>query len=92
MSLKRLNARIALSLLRLANGLQDRKLHCGRELLCIGPAVTQTDIGLTARGSRGNVNRALKAWERSGWIVMQNRSILIVNPAALEAHALEEDC
>jgi CRP/FNR family transcriptional regulator, cyclic AMP receptor protein len=91
MSFKRLNVRIALALLRLADGLNSCRRFNGREVLCVGSVVTQADIGLMARGSRGNVNRALKAWERRGWLVIRDRTILIVNRTALEALALEED-
>lgn len=84
MSLKTLPARVAQSLLRLADGLGTRLLHNGSELPCIGPVVTQADLGLMARGARGNVNRTLKTWERAGWIIIKDRSILVVNRTELE--------
>ena len=52
--------------------------------------VTQADLGLMARGARGNVNRALKAWERAGWIAIQDRNILILDRNRLEALSVEE--
>ncbi len=71
-----------------------RARHLGRGQGAAGrPAravVNQTDLGLMARGSRGNVNRALKAWERAGWIGMQDRCILILDRARLEGLAVEE--
>lgn len=91
MSLKKLQARIAQALLRIADALDVRANYCGRELPCVGPVVTQSDIGLMSRGARGNVNRALKAWEKAGWIVIKNRAILISDRAALEALSLEEN-
>jgi CRP/FNR family transcriptional regulator, cyclic AMP receptor protein len=91
MSLKRLQARIAQALLRIADGLNACAEYKGRKLLSIGPAVTQSDIGLMSRGARGNINRALKAWEKAGWIVIRNRTIMIADRAALEALSLEEN-
>jgi CRP/FNR family transcriptional regulator, cyclic AMP receptor protein len=91
MSLKRLQARIAQALLRIADGLNIHVEYQGRQLLCVGPAITQSDIGLMSRGARGNVNRALKAWEKAGWIVIKNRAILIADRAALEALSFEEN-
>lgn len=90
MSLKTLPARVAQALLRIADMLGTHIRHGGRELLCVGPVVTQADLGLMARGARGNVNRALKEWQRSGWIAIKNRSILIIDREALETLAFEE--
>jgi CRP/FNR family transcriptional regulator, cyclic AMP receptor protein len=91
MSLKTLQARVAQMLLRLADGFATETHHSGRNVLSIGPVVTQADLGLMARGARGSVNRTLKSWERTGWLAMKDRAILILNRAALEACALEED-
>lgn len=91
LSLKTLAARLAQALLRLADGLGTR-VRVG-ERLCpsVGAVVTQTDLGLMARGARSNVNRALKAWERERWIMMQDRSIVILNRQKLESLALQEE-
>jgi len=91
LSLRSLSARLAQAVLRLADGLGTRMPYKGRDCACIGSVVNQTDLGLMARGARGNVNRALKSWERSGWIVTQNRSIIIVDRNKLELLALQED-
>jgi CRP-like cAMP-binding protein len=56
----------------------------GRNISCLGSVVTQCDLGAMARGTRGNVNRALKSWEKRGWIAMQGRSILLLNREKLE--------
>ena len=56
-------------------------------LLCMVTFVLCTGVGgdLSDRllrwfgGSRGNVNRALRNWERSQWIAQQDRSILVLN-------------
>jgi CRP-like cAMP-binding protein len=90
LSLKTLAARLAQALLRLADGLGTRTEIAGREVPCIGPMVTQADLGLMARGARGNVNRALKAWERAGWIAIHDRCIAILDRAKLEALSLQE--
>jgi len=91
LSLKTLPARLGQALLRLSDGLGARMPVDGREVPCIGPMVTQTDLGLMARGARGNVNRALKTWERAGWIVIVDRSIAILDRARLEGLAFEDE-
>ena len=90
LSLKTLPARLAQALLRLADQLGTRCHFLNREVSCVGAMVTQADLGLMARGARGNVNRALKCWERAGWIAIQDRSIFILNRARLEGLAIEE--
>lgn len=91
LSLKTLSARLAQSVLRLAGHLGTRAQYRGREVGTLGSTVTQTDLGLMARGSRGNVNRVLKTWERAGWIAVADRCILILDRARLEGLAVE-DC
>lgn len=90
LGLKTLRGRLSQCLLRIADGLNDRVGANGRTVLRIGGFVTQTELGLMARGSRGNVNRALKAWERAGWIGMADRAILILDRSRLEEVALED--
>lgn len=82
LSLPSLSARLARTLIRLADRLDARR-GGGSPAQVIGAIVTQTDLGLMARGSRGNVNRALQAWQRSGWIALRDRSIVILNRSAL---------
>jgi len=91
LSLKTLAARLAQAVLRLADGLGSRVKLDGRDLPCVGSVVTQADLGLMARGARGNVNRALKAWERAGWIAIKDRSIVIMDRTKLESLAVEDD-
>lgn len=90
LSFKTLSARLAQAVLRLADSLDLVTLHAGREVRYIGPLITQTDLSLMARGSRGNVNRALKLWERKGWIAMRDRSILVIERRHIETISLEE--
>ena len=85
LSLKTLSARLARTLIRMADRLDLRSDHQGCPALAVGAVVTQTDLGLMARGSRGNVNRALQIWQRSGWIALKDRSILVLDRAALAA-------
>lgn len=91
LALKTLPARLSQCLLRLADSLDDRMAWKGREVLRVGGFVTQSDLGLMARGARANVNRALKAWERAGWIAVQERNIFILDRPRLEAIAIDED-
>lgn len=91
LSLRSLPARLAKGLLRLADTLGTVSLHEGRKVPSIGPIVTQTDLGLMARGARGNINRILKTWRESGWIGGGDRQILILNRTKLESLAIHED-
>jgi CRP-like cAMP-binding protein len=91
MSIKTLQGRVAQALLWLADGLGTEAIHCGRKVPCVGPVVSQSDLGLMARGARNCVNRILKIWERAGWLAIKDRSILIVNRAAIETSAIEQD-
>lgn len=90
LGLKTLQARLSQCLLRVADGLGDRTDRAGRQVLQVGAFVTQSDLGLMARGARGNVNRALKVWEREGWIAIRDRNILILDRDNLEAIALDD--
>lgn len=90
LSLKSLPARLAQSVLRLADTLGTTAFVKDREVGVLGAIVNQTDLGLMARGSRGNVNRALKSWERAGWIAMRDRSILILDRGRLESLSTDE--
>lgn len=90
LSLKTLSARLAQALMRLADGLGKETRYRGRTVKCIGSMVTQTDLGLMARGSRGNVNRALKSWERAGLIAFADREIMLLDREGLESLSLDE--
>lgn len=90
LGLKSLNARLSQALLRLADDLGATQCFEGRDVPAVGAFVTQSDLGLMARGARSNVNRALKTWEREGWIAIHDRSIVILNRRRLESLWLEE--
>lgn len=91
LGLKTLPARLSQCLLRVADGLDDRVSFGGRTVCRVGSFVTQSDLGLMARGARGNVNRALKSWEKDEMIAIQDRSILILDRSGLEAIAINDD-
>jgi CRP-like cAMP-binding protein len=91
MSLRRLQSRASCALLRIVDTLDQCASYEGTLYPCLRPVVTQTDLAIMARGSRGNINRALKAWERAGWIILRNRMILIKDRPALEALAFEDE-
>ncbi|MEI2384495.1 Crp/Fnr family transcriptional regulator [Breoghania sp. JC706] len=83
-----LSARLALSLLRLTTSLGHTMEYKGRVVPYLGTMVTQSDLGAMARGTRGNVNRVLKSWERDGLIVAQDRKIIILDPEGLEMQTM----
>lgn len=85
LSLPSLPARLARTLIRLADRLNPDTDHGSHSARVIGDVVTQTDLGLMARGSRGNVNRTLQAWQRAGWIALRDRSIIVLSRSALAA-------
>ena len=91
MSMRRLHSRVSSALLRIADTLNQHTIYEGRTYLYVSPVVTQTDLAIMARGSRGNINRLLKAWERADWVLLRNRTILIKDRPALEALAFEDE-
>ncbi len=89
--LNNLPARLAQSLLRLVDDLGETEDYEGVRVPCLGSAVNQSDLGSMARGTRGNVNRTLKSWEREGWIAVENRRVFVLDRYPLEGLALDED-
>lgn len=79
-----LSARLAMSLLSLARSFNQTMAVGGRQYPYVGSMVTQTDLGAMARGTRGNVNRLLKRWERGKLILMRDRRIILLDPDGLE--------
>jgi len=39
----------------------------------------------SARGTRGNINNLLKSWERKGWIKLEGRHIVMLQPGKLDS-------
>lgn len=89
LSLPSLPMRLARTLIRLADRLDGPTDRDARSSRGIGAIVTQTDLGLMARGSRGSVNRALQSWRRAGWIALRDRDIIVLNRSALAAMAAD---
>ncbi len=92
LSLPSLSARLAHAMLNLLDSIgtptgdgQDGKL------MISGSIVTQSDLGAMARGTRSNINRRLKEWERAGIIKIQDRSITVLNRTMLERNVLNTD-
>jgi CRP/FNR family transcriptional regulator, cyclic AMP receptor protein len=87
LSLTSLAGRLSRVILKLVKCLGEKASINGRELPCLSPLITQSDLGAMARGTRTNVNRTLKEWERAGLILLRDRSIVLLNPSRLEAIA-----
>jgi CRP-like cAMP-binding protein len=79
-----LSLRLSHTLLRLIENLGNAIRYRGQVVECIGPIVTQQDLGSMARGTRENVNKTLRGWEKQGIIALEDRHILILDRARLE--------
>ncbi|WP_407048059.1 Crp/Fnr family transcriptional regulator [Methyloraptor flagellatus] len=91
LSLSSLSARLSQSILRLVDKLGTTAVVKGRKVPAIGSIVTQSDLGLMARGARGNVNRTLKEWEQRGWVAVRDREILILDREKLNAVSFNDE-
>lgn len=91
LSLSSLAARLSQVLLYLSKSLGRTTEIDGKTCPYLPAMITQSDLGAMARGTRGNVNRLLKKWEREGWIRLDHRRIVIVKKSRLEAIISEED-
>jgi len=91
LSLKSLRARVARSLLRITDNLGKVATYNGSQVPCTIPEITQTDLGLMARGSRSGVNRVLNEWVQKGMISIRERTVLIINRDAIEDCGYEGD-
>lgn len=76
--------RLSHILLRMTKVLGNSIRYGGKMVECLGPIVTQQDLGSMARGTRENVNKTLRTWEKAGLIALEDRHILILKPQALE--------
>ena len=77
--LSSLAARLAQVILRLLDSVGERSAPEDTEPTAIVPVISQSDLGCMARGTRGNINKILKEWERNGWISISNRRIVSVD-------------
>lgn len=82
--LPNLNLRLSHALLRLLDDMGNKIKFRGRMVDCLGPVITQRDLGSMARGTRENVNKTLRSWEEDGIIALEDRHILVLNREALE--------
>lgn len=82
--LPNLNLRLSHALLRLLDDMGNEIKFKGRMVGCLGPVITQRDLGSMARGTRENVNKTLRAWENDGLIALEDRHILILDREGLE--------
>lgn len=80
--------RLSHSLLRLLDLLGNEIRYKGRPVECLGPVVTQRDLGSMARGTRENVNKTLRKWEKDGILALEDRHIIILERGRLEDVAL----
>lgn len=89
--LPNLSLRLAHVLLQLASTLGNRIRYKGEMLECLGPIITQQDLGSMARGTRENVNKTLRSWEKQGIIALEDRHILLCDKMRLEDIAANAD-
>lgn len=82
--LPNLNLRLSHALLRLLDDVGNKIKFRGQMVGCLGPVITQRDLGSMARGTRENVNKTLRSWEDDGIIALEDRHILVLNRDALE--------
>ena len=82
--LPNLNLRLSHALLRLLDDMGNKIKFKGQMVSCLGPVITQRDLGSMARGTRENVNKTLRGWENDGIIALEDRHILVLDREALE--------
>jgi CRP/FNR family cyclic AMP-dependent transcriptional regulator len=82
--LPNLNLRLSHALLRLLDDMGNTIKFKGQMVGCLGPVITQRDLGSMARGTRENVNKTLRGWENDGIIALEDRHILVLDREALE--------
>ncbi|WP_082733659.1 Crp/Fnr family transcriptional regulator [Polycladidibacter hongkongensis] len=92
LSLPSLSGRLAHVLLNLLETIGQPKEPGGADHSVIsGSIVTQSDLGAMARGTRSNINRRLKEWERAGIIKIHERSITVLNKTLLQLNLINDD-
>lgn len=82
-----LSGRLAHSLLYLLDTMGTRVTVQGQEVECLGPEVTQRDLGTLARGTRENVNKMLRTWIRDDVLAIEDRHIIVRSRVPLESKA-----
>jgi CRP/FNR family cyclic AMP-dependent transcriptional regulator len=82
--------RLSHSLLRLLDLLGNEIRYKGQMLRCLGPLVTQRDLGSMARGTRENVNKMLRKWHDDGILALEDRHIIVIDEDRLRALTLSD--
>ncbi len=85
-----LTQRLSHSLLRLLDLMGNDIRYRGQMYRCLGPVVTQRDLGSMARGTRENVNKMLRKWHEDGVLALEDRHIIVLNEARLQGLTLSE--
>ena len=63
----------------------------GKKAECLGPEVKQRDLGSMARGTRENVNKSLRRWEKERILALEDRHIILLDREQLEDISLSLD-
>lgn len=83
--------RLSYSLLRLLDQLGNDIKFRGNLVRCLGPVVTQRDLGAMVRGTRENINKTLRQWQREGILALEDRHIVVLDRERLERITLSAD-
>lgn len=83
--------RLSHSLLRLLDLMGNDIRYRGQMFRCLGPVVTQRDLGSMARGTRENVNKMLRRWHDDGILALEDRHIIVLDEGRLQALTLSDD-
>lgn len=75
--------RLAHSLLYLIDVVGKDVRYSGKMCRCLGPVVTQRELGTMVRGTRENVNKALRKWQMDGILAIEDRHIIALDEARL---------
>lgn len=76
--------RLAYALLRLLDQLGNDIRWRGNTMRCLGPVVTQRDLGAMVRGTRENINKTLRLWQKQGILTLEDRHIVVLDRERLE--------
>ncbi|PLL11197.1 Crp/Fnr family transcriptional regulator [Tabrizicola sp. TH137] len=82
--------RLSHSLLRLLDLMGNEIRFRGAMYRCLGPVVTQRDLGSMARGTRENVNKMLRKWHDEGILALEDRHIIVLDEDRLRNLTLSE--
>lgn len=82
--------RLSHSLLRLLDLMGNDIRYRGQMYRCLGPVVTQRDLGSMARGTRENVNKMLRKWHDDGILALEDRHIIVLDEERLQGLTLSE--